>query len=275
MELIENKQMNKDIVEFEFKENCSPLKRQNLSQSIKEIIKIKNIDNDDTTSKEQILNYIIEAVNSTSNALSKYRNEHKKENIDTLLSTFHNSKEYTSTNKESIKYKEISQQCKKRTAYLLKENSEIKKDNYDVMFESIYIVINELLNKKKTNKRKFSSAKRKMTAHNSPEKRKEEKKYSKSFAMNNISITEGKQTISNTYYRNNAIRGNMQHKTFQKSSASLYNNAKELNKRDMFERILLRKSNKNNTDNKKSKIYRINLTEDNGNSNKVKAFKLN
>ena len=49
MELIENKRMNKDIVEFEFKENCSPLKRQHLSQSIKEIIKIKNIDNDDAT----------------------------------------------------------------------------------------------------------------------------------------------------------------------------------------------------------------------------------
>ena len=59
MELIENKRMNKDIVEFEFKENCSPLKRQHLSQSIKEIIKIKNIDNDDATSKEQIFNYII------------------------------------------------------------------------------------------------------------------------------------------------------------------------------------------------------------------------
>ena len=274
MELIENKRMNKDIVEFEFKENCSPLKRQHLSQSIKEIIKIKNIDNDDATSKEQIFNYIIEAVNSTSNALTKYKNEHKKENIDTLLSNYHNSIEYTSNNKETTKYKEISQQCKKRTAYLIKENSEIKKDNYDVMFESIYIVINELLNKKKTTKRKTSSVKRTVTAHNSPEKRKEQKHYNKSFAMN-VSLTEGKQLLNNNYYRNNAIRGNIQHKTFQKSSASLYNKANALNKRDLFEKVLLRKCNKHNSDNKSSRIYRINLTEDNGNSYKVKDFKLN
>ena len=90
-----------------------------------------------------------------------------------------------------------------------------------------------------------------------------------------VSLTEGKQLLNNNYYRNNAIRGNIQHKTFQKSSASLYNKANALNQRDLFEKVLLRKCNKNNSDNKSSRIYRINLTEDNGNSYKVKDFKLN
>ena len=37
----------------------------------------------------------------------------------------------------------------------------------------------------------------------------------------------------------------------------------------------IKSNNKNNSDNKSSRIYRINLTEDNGNSYKVKDFKLN
>lgn len=149
MELIENKEMNKDVVEFSFDKTCSPLERKKLSESIKEIIKIKTYDGE-IYSKEQILNYIIESVNSTTNSINSYFQKRKKESIDILLSNYHNSPEYKKSLDEGpSKYQEISTKDKKRTAYLIKENSEIKKDNFSVMFETLYIAISDLLNPKK------------------------------------------------------------------------------------------------------------------------------
>ena len=74
----------------------------------KEIIKIKTYDGE-IYSKEQILNYIIESVNSTTKSINSFFQNRKKESIDILLSNYHNSPEYKkSIDEEPSKYQEIS-----------------------------------------------------------------------------------------------------------------------------------------------------------------------
>lgn len=169
MEMFEGKEMNKDIVEFSYRQ-CSPLKRAKLSESIKEILNIKT--SSVNKSKNKILNYIIEALNATTLSISNTHRNRSKENIENLLLKFHKSDEYLNDNKIEVKpYKEISEKERKKISTLLKENSEIKKDNYKVMFESLFIVINELLyQKKKQRQSVIMSPKRSvlLTTPNSP-----------------------------------------------------------------------------------------------------------
>ena len=169
MEMFQGKEMNKDIVEFSYRQ-CSPLKRAKLSESIKEILNIKT--SSVNKSKNKILNYIIEALNATTLSISNTHRNRSKENIENLLLKFHKSDEYLNDNKNEVKpYKEISEKERKKISTLLKENSEIKKDNYKVMFESLFIVINELLyQKKKQRQSAIMSPKRSvlLTTPNSP-----------------------------------------------------------------------------------------------------------
>ena len=335
MELIENKEMNKDVVEFSFDKTCSPLERKKLSESIKEIIKIKTYDGE-IYSKEQILNYIIESVNSTTKSINSFFQNRKKESIDILLSNYHNSPEYKkSIDEEPSKYQEISTKDKKRTAYLIKENSEIKKDNFSVMFETLYIAISELLNPKKKirvkskintsplkkisqsstnspenlskilndnsahpkNKRDNSSSRHgNMHSNRKPSKsdRSNLKPFSKSFNVQ-ISITEPSKKNNNIKSKFNSIQnfqsnsnrtsltGSYKPKIGYKKdlkrfgTTTIYSQSKDA----LFEKLLVRKSNKMNSSRTESKVCRVNLTEgdyiDNTNdsSYKVKEFKIN
>ena len=100
---------------------------------------------------------------------NSYKNR-SKENIESLLLKYHKSDDYVNSN-EVKPYKEISEKERKKVTNLIKENSEIKKDNYKVMFESLFIVINELLyQKKKQRQSAIMSPKRSvlLTTPNSP-----------------------------------------------------------------------------------------------------------
>lgn len=167
MEMFQGKEMNKDIVEFSYRQ-CSPLKRAKLSESIKEILNIKT--SSVNKSKNKILNYIIEALNATTLSIANSHKNRSQENIESLLLKYHKSDDYVNSN-EVKPYKEISEKERKKVTNLIKENSEIKKDNYKVMFESLFIVINELLyQKKKQRQSAIMSPKRSvlLTTPNSP-----------------------------------------------------------------------------------------------------------
>ena len=205
MEMFQGKEMNKDIVEFSYRQ-CSPLKRAKLSESIKEILNIKT--SSVNKSKNKILNYIIEALNATTLSISNTHKNRSKENIESLLLKFHKSDEYLNDYKNEVKpYKEISEKERKKISTLLKENSEIKKDNYKVMFESLFIVINELLyQKKKQRQSAIMSPKRSvlLTTPNSP-------RFVSRMMSKTTTIKKSKQVIksNNTYIckteRNSAV----------------------------------------------------------------------
>lgn len=148
MEMLQGKEMNKDIVEFSYRQ-CSPLKRAKLSESIKEILNIKT--SSVNSSKNKILNYIIESLKETTLSIKNLHKNRSNESIDNLLLKYHKSNEYLNgiSNKGIFPYKEINDKERKKISMLIKDNSEIKKDNYKVMFESLFIVINELLYPKK------------------------------------------------------------------------------------------------------------------------------
>ena len=150
---MENRKMNKDKVEFEFNQHCSPLRRNHLRESIKEIVTLKAINQN--KSKEQIIDYLINAVQSTTNSIKNFYSNRKNRDIDEILAEYHNTDEYQEKCEtfDDKKYIQIAQNDKKKTAYIIKENSDIRKDNYSVMFESIYIAINEIINPKKKKNR--------------------------------------------------------------------------------------------------------------------------
>ena len=86
MEMLQGKEMNKDIVEFSYRQ-CSPLKRAKLSESIKEILNIKT--SSVNSSKNKILNYIIESLKETTLSIKNLHKNRSNESIDNLLLKYH------------------------------------------------------------------------------------------------------------------------------------------------------------------------------------------
>lgn len=148
------KRMNKDKVEFIFEPKFSPLKRNSLSKEIKGVIQVKNLTKQlEQQSKIEILNYLLNSLLSTTNSITQYFLIHPKQSIDELLNEFNsNSNDNSNSNQVmTCNYNEIPANTKKEAFNLIKENSDIRKDNYSIMFDVIKLHLEELINPKPKN----------------------------------------------------------------------------------------------------------------------------
>lgn len=148
------KRMNKDKVEFIFEPKFSPLKRNSLSKEIKGVIQVKNLTKQlEQESKIEILNYLLNSLLSTTNSITQYFLIHPKQSIDELLNEFNsNSNDNSNSNQVmTCNYNQIPANTKKEAFNLIKENSDIRKDNYSIMFDVIKLHLEELINPKPKN----------------------------------------------------------------------------------------------------------------------------
>lgn len=142
------KRMNKDKVEFIFEPKFSPLKRKTLSKEIKIVTKVKSVSKQlEPESKLEILNYLINSLSCTTNAITKYFGNPQK-NINNLLKDFKSNCSDNSMLNQVIdyKYNGIPANTKNEAFYLIQENSTIRKDNYSIMIDAIKLTLDELIN---------------------------------------------------------------------------------------------------------------------------------